>query len=75
MTLEIKDQAWDRHIYVVGLNRLMGFQPSLLDNWISNYICNVSLPSEADRFTEIVKTEAEQILPGVLVQLTGGFRR
>jgi hypothetical protein len=30
---------------------------------------------EADRFTEIVKTEAEQILPGVLVQLTGGFRR
>ncbi|XP_076461599.1 DNA-directed DNA/RNA polymerase mu-like [Babylonia areolata] len=30
---------------------------------------------EADRFLQIVKTEAEKILPGVVVTLTGGFRR
>jgi len=27
---------WDRHTNAAGLNRLMGFQPSLLDNSISN---------------------------------------
>ncbi|KAL8562766.1 hypothetical protein ACOMHN_022641 [Nucella lapillus] len=31
--------------------------------------------TEADRFVQIVKTEAEKILPGVIVTLTGGFRR
>ena len=34
--LEIHVLAWDRHSNVVELNRLMGSQPSLLDNWISN---------------------------------------
>jgi hypothetical protein len=36
MTLEIHVLAWDRHKNVAGLNRLMGSQPSPLDNWISN---------------------------------------
>ena len=36
MTLEIRVLAWDRHKNVVGLNRLMAFQPSPLDNLISN---------------------------------------
>ena len=27
---------WDRHKNLAGLNRLMGSQPSPLDNWISN---------------------------------------
>lgn len=31
--------------------------------------------NEAYRFTEIIQTEAEKILPGIVVQLTGGFRR
>jgi hypothetical protein len=34
MTLEIQVLAWDRHKNVAGLNRLMGSQPSPLDNWI-----------------------------------------
>ena len=34
MTLKV--QAWDRHKNVAMLNRLMGSQPSPLDNWISN---------------------------------------
>ena len=29
-------EAWDRHKDVVGLNWLMGLQPSPLDPWISN---------------------------------------
>ena len=36
MTLEIQFLAWDRHKNVAGLNRLIGFQPSSLDNFISN---------------------------------------
>jgi hypothetical protein len=36
MALEYYDLAWDRHKNVAGLNWLMGSQPSLLDNWISN---------------------------------------
>jgi len=36
MTLEIKVMAWKRRSNVAGLSRLMGFQPSSLDNWISN---------------------------------------
>ena len=36
MMLEIQVLAWDGHINVAGLNRLMGSQPSPLDNWISN---------------------------------------
>jgi hypothetical protein len=36
MTLEIQVLAWDRHTNMTELNRLMGFQPSPLDNWISN---------------------------------------
>ncbi|XP_005089112.1 DNA-directed DNA/RNA polymerase mu isoform X2 [Aplysia californica] len=33
------------------------------------------LRSEADRFLSIVQQEAEKLLPGVIVQLCGGFRR
>jgi len=29
MTLEIQVLAWDMHKNVAGLNRLMGFQPSV----------------------------------------------
>jgi hypothetical protein len=36
MALEIQVLALDRHKNVAGLNRLMGFQPSKCDNWISN---------------------------------------
>ena len=36
MALEIQALACDRHKNVVGLNQLMGSQPSPLDNWISN---------------------------------------
>jgi hypothetical protein len=36
MTLEIQTQAWDKHKHVVGLNRLMGSQPSRHHNRISN---------------------------------------
>jgi hypothetical protein len=36
MTLEIQILTWDRHKDVVGLNQLMGSQPSPFDNWISN---------------------------------------
>jgi hypothetical protein len=36
VTLESHVPPWDKHKNVVGLNRLMGFQPSPLDNWISN---------------------------------------
>jgi hypothetical protein len=32
MTLETQVMAWDRHKNVAELNRLMGFQPSPLDN-------------------------------------------
>jgi hypothetical protein len=35
MTLEIQVLAWHRHKHVAGLNRLLGSQSSLLDNWIS----------------------------------------
>jgi hypothetical protein len=34
--LEIQVLACDRHKNVVGLNRLMGFNPTPLENWISN---------------------------------------
>ena len=34
--LGIQILIWDRHTTVVGLNRLVGFQPSPIDNWISN---------------------------------------
>jgi hypothetical protein len=36
MVLEIQVLALDRHKNVAELNQLMGSQPSLLDNWISN---------------------------------------
>ena len=36
MTLEIQVLVWDRHKTVAGLNPLMGFQTSPLDNWIFN---------------------------------------
>jgi hypothetical protein len=36
MVLEIQVLALDRHNNVAELNQLMGSQPSLLDNWISN---------------------------------------
>jgi hypothetical protein len=36
MTLQIQVLAWDRHNSVAGLNPLMGFQPSPVDNCISN---------------------------------------
>ena len=36
MTLEIEILAWEIHKNVMGLNRLMGSQQSVLDNWISN---------------------------------------
>jgi len=36
MTFEIQVLSWDRHKDVVRLNRLKGFQPSPLDNWIFN---------------------------------------
>jgi len=36
MTLEIQVLVWDGHKNVAGLNRLLGSQPSPLDNWISN---------------------------------------
>jgi hypothetical protein len=32
MMLEIQVLVWDRHKNVAGLNRLLGFQPSPLDN-------------------------------------------
>jgi hypothetical protein len=44
MTLEIQVLTWDRYRNVAGLNRLMEYQPSLLENWISNsniYILNI----------------------------------
>jgi hypothetical protein len=31
--------------------------------------------AEAETFAEIVRTEAERILPGVITTLVGGFRR
>jgi hypothetical protein len=42
--LEIQVLTWDRYRNVAGLNRLMEYQPSLLENWISNsniYILNI----------------------------------
>ena len=36
MTSNIQVLAWDRHTYVAGLNRLIGSQPSPLDNWKFN---------------------------------------
>ena len=36
MMLEIQVLVWDRLKEVAGLNWLMGYQPSPLDNWISN---------------------------------------
>ena len=36
MALGIQVLAWDKHNNVVGLNQLMGSQPSLFYNWISN---------------------------------------
>ena len=36
MMFENPVEAWDRHKDVVGLNWLMGLQPSPLDPWISN---------------------------------------
>ena len=36
MSLVIQVLSWDRDKHVAGLNRLMGLQPSRLDNWISN---------------------------------------
>jgi hypothetical protein len=36
MTLQIQVLAWDRHNIVAELNPLMGFQPSPVDNSISN---------------------------------------
>jgi hypothetical protein len=45
MALEIQALACDRHKNVVGLNQLMGSQPSPLDNWISYYIYTDPNPS------------------------------
>jgi len=36
MTFEIQILAWDKHKSVAGLNRLIGFQPPFVVNWISN---------------------------------------
>ena len=36
MRLEDHVQAGDRHKHVAGLNRLVGFQLSPLEKWISN---------------------------------------
>jgi hypothetical protein len=36
MPLAIQILVWDRHKYVVGLNRIMGFQWGIPDNWIAN---------------------------------------
>jgi hypothetical protein len=36
ITLEIKVLPGDRYTNVTGLKQLSGFQPSPLDNWISN---------------------------------------
>jgi hypothetical protein len=36
MVFEIQVLDWDMHKNVAVLNRLMGFQPSTCDNWISN---------------------------------------
>ena len=41
MMLEIQVLAWDRQRNVAGLNWLMEFQPSPLDNWIFN--CNTDI--------------------------------
>ena len=44
MTLEIQVLTWDRYRNVARLNRLMEYQLSLLENWISNsniYILNI----------------------------------
>ena len=43
VTLKIQVSAWERHTKVEGLNRLMGQQPSPLDNWISNDICKETI--------------------------------
>jgi hypothetical protein len=41
MTLEIQVLAWDRIKNVAGLNRLTGYKPFPLDNWISNGIAHI----------------------------------
>ena len=46
MTLEIQVLAWERHTNVAGLNRLMGFQPFRLENWISNGITHINRQSK-----------------------------
>jgi hypothetical protein len=46
MTLEIQVLAWGRHKNVVGLNWLMGSQPSPLDNWILNGNTYINKPAE-----------------------------
>jgi hypothetical protein len=38
MTLEIQVLVWDRYKQCDGLDLLMGYKPSSLDNWISNQI-------------------------------------
>ena len=38
MTLEIQVLAWDRYKNVAGLNRITGYKPFPLDNWIANGI-------------------------------------
>ena len=36
ITSEVQVPAWDKHKNAVALKRLLGSQPSPLDNWISN---------------------------------------
>ena len=36
MMLEIQLLVWDMHKHVMGLNRLMGSQPSTSNSWVSN---------------------------------------
>ena len=50
MTLEIQILAWDRHIHVAGLDQLMGYQPSTLDNWTSKE--NTYIPTNEEKCTE-----------------------
>jgi hypothetical protein len=42
MTLEIQVLASDRQKNAVGLNRLMGSEPSPLNNWICNGNTNIN---------------------------------
>ena len=48
MALEFQDLAWDRHKNVMGLNWLIGPQPSPLYNWISNVKTDTVKPDNTE---------------------------